>query len=315
MTASRETGATSPIVFVADSRGRDVGWAVVTGPLSDRAAHRQLAQLGAAGYRFLGATGYFEFPARRVADERDYGDLCEAWLHCFRRGEDVLPAGAPAARIALADFTDYRMIRPAPRLARKEYDLLYVGASFDWKRAAKNWELAAAVLPRLARELDLEVLVIGAPDEEFGPAPGVGFLPFQPWGRFLDLLRRARALFVPNVTDPAPRVMAQALCLDVPLAVNRAILGGWHYVTPRSGVFFDGEDDVAGAVTGCLGASLSPRAVFASGYGPQRAGRRLLDLLRPLDPSLDESSHLTLAPVPPRGSPLTPLAESGWIYS
>jgi Glycosyl transferases group 1 len=304
MERSRETGATSPFKFVADSRGRDVGWAVVCAPVYDRSHARHLAELSDAGYRFVGMTCYFDFPGPGVTDERDYGLLCEAWFHCFREPDRYLPPGAPAVRLCLSDFTDYRLLRPAGAGDRKVHDVVYVGARWDWKRKAKNWPLAARALPRICRELGVRALVVGEPDAELPMQPGVEFVPFLSWESFIDRLRQARALLVPNVVDPSPRVLAEALCLDVPIAVNRELLGGWHYVADATGTWFNDEHDAVAAVSDCLTVPRSPRRWYCSRFGPVRCGRLALRVLRSLDDSLAERSHVEITVDPPEGSPL-----------
>lgn len=75
-----------------------------------------------------------------------------------------------------------------------------------------------------------------------------------------------RVLFAPNVHDASPRVLAEALSLDVPILVNRHIVGGWKYVNSETGAFFDSADNVVPAFTdimGCLQAGqLHPRDWF-----------------------------------------------------
>jgi hypothetical protein len=65
-------------------------------------------------------------------------------------------------------------------------------------------------------------------------------------------LAQARVAFFPNVLDASPVLLTEALCLDVPVVVNRRILGGWKYVRPDTGRFFTDQDDVTGAVAACL---------------------------------------------------------------
>jgi glycosyltransferase involved in cell wall biosynthesis len=112
----------------------------------------------------------------------------------------------------------------------------------------------------------------------------------------LAVIAAARCLFVPAVLDASPRVLAEALCLDVPVVVNRSILGGWQYVNPFTGVFFDGLDDVVPAVLEAVGTPGRPRSWFMAHHGPARAGARVLRLLRSLDPSLPALTHVLLAP-------------------
>jgi glycosyltransferase involved in cell wall biosynthesis len=111
----------------------------------------------------------------------------------------------------------------------------------------------------------------------------------------MSLLARSRVLFVPGVLDASPRILTEALALGVPVVVNRQIVGGWKYVNAFTGVFFDGEEDVVNAFRECLDSDRKPRRWFMANYGPYLAGKRLLDLLRSLDPSIEESSHLLLS--------------------
>lgn len=56
-----------------------------------------------------------------------------------------------------------------------------------------------------------------------------------------------RVLFAPNIHDASPRVLVEGLSLNVPILVNRHILGGWKYVNNQTGSFFDSEDNVVEA--------------------------------------------------------------------
>lgn len=290
-----------PFLLVGDARYRRVGWALVTGPIVTRAHHVQLAALSDEGIRFVGMASYLRFPRLeldREHDARDYGMLCEAWCHCFRDPDRYLPAGAPQRLLPLSDFTDPRRVVPrdgrAGRPAERR-EFVYVGASEAWKKRAKGWRLAGRLLPGLCEELDLHALVVGTPDAELAPSPRVTFVEHLPWDDFLSRLAGACFLFAPNALDPSPRVLAEALCLDVPILVQRAILGGWHYVNPFTGAFFDGEHDVCAAARRCLAASLRPRTWFQANHGPYWAGRALLALLRDIDVSIEECSHLVVA--------------------
>ena len=50
---------------------------------------------------------------------------------------------------------------------------------------------------------------------------------------------KARWAFLPQVCDASPRVTTQALSMDIPLLMNRNIMGGWKYLVPgETGEFF-----------------------------------------------------------------------------
>lgn len=56
----------------------------------------------------------------------------------------------------------------------------------------------------------------------------------------------------------------EALCLNVPILVNRHILGGWKYVNEQTGAFFESVDDVVPAFQQLLArqSQLRPREWF-----------------------------------------------------
>ncbi|MFJ9825128.1 hypothetical protein ACIRSU_12210 [Streptomyces sp. NPDC101160] len=294
----------APFLRVTGPGGEALPWVVVRAPVVTHAQHARLSRLAGEGCRFVGATSYLGFPGAEFRDERDYGLLCEAWLHCFRDPDRFLPPNGPRLLVSESDFTDPLRVDPrrvglgpAPGALSPEpvADVVHVSGAEPWRQRAKNWPLAARCLRRLAEETGLRILVVDAPPGA-EPPPGVTLTGPLEWPLLLAVISAARCLFVPAVLDASPRVLAEALCLDVPVVVNRAILGGWQYVNPFTGVFFDGEDDVVPAVLEAMGGTGRPRSWFMAHHGPARAGARVFRLLRALDPSLPALSHVLLAP-------------------
>jgi hypothetical protein len=308
MSVSGPAASSSPFLYVTDARFRSVGWALVTAPITTRRHHQQMAQLSRDGYRFAGMPGYLTFPRGNAVDVRDYGQLCEAWCHCFREPHRFLPSDMPRALISHSDFTDPQTVNPRQlrrqRVAELDYDFVYVGATETWKREAKGWRLAAHWIPRICMELDLRALVVEGPINDLRASAAVRFTDALAWKELLAVMAEARFLFVPNLNDASPRTLTEALCLDVPVVVNRWILGGWKYVNAFTGEFFDREHNAVDAVRECLKRPRHPRRWYQANYGPYLAGRRLLDLLRRLDPGITEHSHLLvtdrLGEPPPR---------------
>lgn len=286
-----------PLMYVTDSRQRSAGWAVINAPIVSPSRYEQFAALRRAGFRFIGMSSDGEFPRLAEADTLDYTAICEAWCHCFREPDRYLPRGTPRALISNSDFTDPR--RVAAEVAQisgtdeHHADFVYVGATEPWKREAKNWRLAQRAIPRMCEALGLRALVVGAP--ELSPSSHIMCVPLLPWRELLARIARAKFLFVPNIDDASPRVLTEALALDVPVVVHREIIGGWKYVNAFTGVFFDGQDDLVDSVRSCIERAMKPRRWFEANFGPYHAGTRLLDLLRPLDPSIAERSHLGLS--------------------
>jgi glycosyltransferase involved in cell wall biosynthesis len=284
-------------LYVTDARGDDVGWALLAAPVFG-ADEARLAELVSAGYRFAGMPSYLDFPRRAP---HGAAERCEAWLHPFRAPDRYLPRGTPRALLSHSDFTDvHRLERMRLPAVPASHDFVFVGCGEH--RVAKNWPLAGRCIPRLCRELGLRALVVGEPCPELPERDGIEFAAPLEWPALLAHLASARFLLAPNSLDPSPRVIAEALCMDLPVVVNRRILGGWKYVNAFTGEFFDDERDVTRAAARCLARPRAPRRWFRANAGAYVSGARLLRVLRSLDPRISESDHLLVIerPVPGR---------------
>ncbi len=311
-----------PFAPICDSKGNPTRWVALHARVRSPQRMETLAGLLRSGLRLVGMTSDGFFPAldqgqpdpdrasaqprqRRSrdavdlgpsdADPLDYGALCEAWCHCFRDPERWLPP-TPRALLSESDFTDYVAVGDAARRSQfpaPAVDVVCVTAATGWRAEAKGWELARRCLPILARQ-GITCLVVGARPGVDLNLPGVEVVASLPWPQLMQRLASARLLLATNGPDASPRVLAEALSLDVPLVVHEEILGGWKYVNRRTGVAFTGVGDVADAARTCLEGSWAPRDWYRTNHGPYLAGRRLLQLLAPLDPDLTERSHLLL---------------------
>lgn len=283
-----------PISAVLDVRDEETGWAVVHSRIVSPERHALLAELRRANYRFIGMASDGLFPADATTNGLDYGMLCEGWCHCFRDPDGYLPPGTPRALISDSDFADVARLtdvarRPSKRM--RSYDFVYVGAAEPWKREAKGERLAAACFEALAGA-GWRGAAVGAPNLEGAPAAVV--LPPQPWPSLLALVASARFVLVTSGPDASPRVIAESLCLDVPVVVYQGILGGWKYVNRFTGEFFDSADDVAAAAARCAESARSPHGWFRTHYGPYHAGMRLASFLRELDAGLTAEGPVSL---------------------
>ncbi len=286
-----------PFTLILGVHQHHTGWAVLNGPIVTPSQHEAFAELRRCGFRLVGMSSYLHFPRRDDRDPLDYEAVCEAWCHCFRRPDDFLSSALPRSLLSASDFTDYRRVAPetvAPGAA-EPFDFVYDGGVESWKRERKNWRLAGECIPLLCRSLKLRCLVIGAPSDELPLSQGITFTAPLPWEQLLSHLARARFLFVPNHLDASPRLLTEALCLNIPVVVNRHILGGWKYVNRFTGTFFESKADVMDAVRRCLAQAVAPRSWFRANYGPYVSGERLLRLLRPLDAGLNRHAPLWLA--------------------
>jgi glycosyltransferase involved in cell wall biosynthesis len=288
-------GTTLPwsLLRIVDEAGGDTGFGAVRSPVGagDREAFEQFAR----ERRLIGLAAYGTFPRihavfdgkdraieGRDGRERPEVARCAAWAHCFRNPLQYLPPGRPQALISISDFTDPGWVSAAGlgTPAAKRWDLIYVCCANPFNELTKNWALAKRCLSRLARDLGITALLVGrdqAPD--IPDVPGIEARGELPWHELMACLAQARVAFFPNVLDASPVLLTEALCLDVPVVVNRRILGGWKYVRPDTGRFFTDQDDVTGAVAACLTGDFAPRAWFSASHGPEHAASRLAAFL------------------------------------
>ena len=57
-------------------------------------------------------------------------------------------------------------------------------------------------------------------------------------------MSKCKFLFLPNIRDASPRVLTEALVVDVPVLVNKKIYGGTKYVNENTGELFSDEKDL-----------------------------------------------------------------------
>jgi len=306
-----------PLRWIVDSRGRDTGFAMLRRPLQavEEAAFEKMA----AEHRMIGFTHYGPFPLyhesydRRAKDrapeegwDRPEVQACEAWAHCFRDPDHYLPPGPPRMLISGSDFVNEDAVisaawadgRPA-----KRWDLVYSCPPTWLNDLQKNWDLARSCIVRLA-EAGARIVIAGRSGVPgLSRHPNIDYLCQVPWSDFMRVTASARVAFAPNWWDASPWVLSEALALDIPVLVNRQILGGWKYVAPETGVFFDDEADVVDAFFALLDTPVQPRDwLLANGYGQHAAARRLAAELRALggDSRAGELSYALPTSDPPR---------------
>jgi hypothetical protein len=283
--------------WIVDADRRDTGFAMLRRSIQrkERAAFDKMA----AGHQMIGFTHYGPFPLchevysptvrgrpREEGWERPEVKACVAWAHCFRDPDRYLPPGVPRMLVSGSDFVDEkRAERAAWSGGRpvKRWDLAYSCLPNWLNELQKNWDLGMSCALRLA-EAGARVVIVGRAGVPGAPRhPNIDCLPELPGEDFLRVTAESRVSLLPNWWDASPRVLTESLVLDVPILVHRQILGGWKYVTPQTGLFFDDETDVVDAFFALLDSPVHPRDwLFENGYGQDRAARRFAAELRAL---------------------------------
>lgn len=158
-------------------------------------------------------------------------------------------------------WVDTKAFTPLPDehgapVAREEYYLI-ISALVPYKRV----ELAVEAVGRLGRRL----IVVGSGTErkrlEHMAGPGVQFLGWLPFGRLLDLLRRARALLFPGAEDFGI-VPLEAMACGTPVVAYGAGGALETIVDGKTGIFFAQQrvESLADAIRRLDEVDLSPVA-------------------------------------------------------
>jgi glycosyltransferase involved in cell wall biosynthesis len=286
-----------PLRWIVDEHGRDTGFAMLRRGIEP--SQRQAYEAVAAGHRMIGFTHYGPFPLYHPAyDGQALGRepragwtrqevlACEAWAHCFRDPDNYLPQGPPRLLLSGSDFVHDRAAWRAAHGAgppAKRWDLVYSCLPTWLSELQKNWDLARACALRLA-DAGARIVMVGR-----AGAPGlprhrnIDCLPQLSWTDFVRVTASAKIAFVPNCLDASPRVITEALAVDVPVLVNRRIIGGWKYLAKETGRFFTDEGDVVEEFFRLMDSEVFPRDwLIVNGYGQQASAERLATELRAL---------------------------------
>lgn len=293
-----------PFKRIVNERDQLVG-VVIGAPFRSADAQGRALELRRLGVPLVGFTSYQNFPgslrhnpfedAYHYAEPLDYVALMRAWCTCFREpsAHGLSLARAPH-QLDLAE-SDFAEPTATPR-AERAYDFAYVclpdawnSCDDGWQAYCRNWHRAKRILDLVAQRGYRGVLVgrsVCARDElPAALAARTVRTPLVAQAAFWDLLARSRCLFVPNQFDASPRVITEAIQLDVGVLVNSHILGGWKYVDPSNGAFFD-PTDADEAVAAQLIAMIERQqthgfsgATFRARFGRARTSRRLAAFL------------------------------------
>ena len=248
---------------------------------------------------FLGITSYLEFPAMvsnpfenftENYKKYKYKEITEGWIHGFRNPEKIFN-NTPLLFASESDWTDCNVCKPDTSI-KKEYDFIYICLKVDdkkevcddWATYNKNWTLAKKCLDIFCNKYKLKGLLVGRKGCKL-PA-GCKYLETTNMIKYNELTKmynKSRFIFVPNEKDASPRVLTEALAMNIPCFVNKNILGGWKYVTDETGEFFTDETDVSNSLDILLdkikNKQYEPRNYFVTNYSVINAGKKLKKFL------------------------------------
>ena len=290
-----------PFVNIYDQNGRKLNVILISKPFSNDKHNKQYLD-NKKGNIFIGVSSYLEFPNMVSNPYEDftenykkyrYKDISEGWIHCYRDPENYFPKSMPTYFASESDWSDCNYVKPDPKITDKKYDFIYICLKVDekskkcddWATFNKNWKLAQKCIKIMCNKYGLKGLLVGRKGCEL-PDGCNNLMETTDMLKYKDLrymYQRSKFIFIPNEKDASPRVLSEALCMNIPTLINKHILGGWKYINKQTGQFFTDEKDLEKNLDILLNnikrKTYSPRKYFAENYGPRRSGERLKEFL------------------------------------
>jgi len=285
-----------PFRYFEDEKDNILPVVAVTGPFRGKDALDKYNEYKEKGVKIFGITAYKSFPRivvdgtenkYEITDQFDYVSEIKDWCTCFKNNsEHGFTSKNNTIEISESDFYDADDKEDVP----KKYDFIYVCNKDDdncplngWNSVNRNFNFALAVFPIMMKKRGLKGLIVGRVgcglEEEYGNK--IEVTDFLPWGELQDKMRESKFLFLPNVNDASPRVIAECLTKNVPVLMNENILGGWKYINPETGEFFTNEYDFEDALKRLLDKleNISPKKWWKKQYSQKMSRKKLRDFL------------------------------------
>lgn len=288
-----------PYRYLKDQDGRLLPIVTVTGFFRDQKTEDLYYEYINNGIKVIGVTAYKTFPKKitdpsedkyHLSSSFDYVHNIKNWLCCMKNPDQYgFTSENKLIDISESDFYD---VDDAP--ATKKYDVIYSCLNDQdteekpcpadgWNAINRNFQLAQECFPIMIQEYGLKILVMGRTkcglEERFGQ--NIETIDFLPYHEFQDKLRQSRMLFVPNIYDASPRVVAESIIKGLPVLMNRKIVCGTKYVNEETGELFTDQYDIRGALDNLLKRmpTMSPKKWWSQNYGRKTAGKRFRDFL------------------------------------
>ncbi|KAK9820312.1 hypothetical protein WJX72_008807 [[Myrmecia] bisecta] len=293
-----------PFQRIKSEDGKDTGIVALIAPFYDtnyykaESARALFWRLKKAGHIMIGISSYQEFPGPIMnpfddrhttpADDEVWAAM-DGWLHCFREEDKVrwMPPNVPRINLSESDFHNPERRDDGGSLipwgVPKEVDIVYSNQGGEWNDFARNWTLAKEVMHALVNELDLKIMIMGREIDPVKDADIQALIdrgsvirqPKMPWNQFLKTIEKARTLMTPNVHDASPRVLVEALSLNMTVLINKHIVGGWKYATEATGEEFGTAAEAVEAMRRLRAperqAKLRPREWYRETWGYYRS--------------------------------------------
>ena len=260
------------------------------------------------GMIFLGLSSYSEFPGqitnphdvlhdpKHKAYTYDYFKLTRGWCSVFHEeiNQNIFPKDFPRIQMGESDFAKFKIHLPDPNV-KKEYDFLYICLKDNdkcedgWQSKIREFQTAKKIIDIMCKKYKLKGLLIGRIGCEVPPSCHqlMELTDFQEYSKFIKNFNKCKFLLCTSMLDASPRTVSEGMCFNLPVLMNKNILGGWQYINDNTGCFFDPtniENDFEPIldkfITKLNNNEYTPREWYIKNYGEYNSGLKLLNFVK-----------------------------------
>jgi hypothetical protein len=256
--------------------------------------------------KVIGVTAYKTFPKNildvsedkyHLNDNFNYLKEIKNWLCCFKNPKEYgFTKDHNIIDISESDFYD---IDIEPKVEKK-YDFIYICNKDDdkcsldgWNAINRNYKLALLCFPIMINEYKLKGLIVGRVGCNLEKIYGkmIETTDFLPWNLLQEKMKESKFLFLPNIYDASPRVIAECIIKDLPILMNINIVCGFKYIDYETGEFFNDETDIRESLTLLLNKldKISPKKWWIENYGIEKSAVKLRNFLYLYYPNILEN--------------------------
>lgn len=286
-----------PFRYFTDINNNVLPFVAITGFFRGDDAKEKYYEYLSKGIHVFGITAYKSFPNKEMLDESeglyertenfDYTGNIKNWLCCFKDKEKYgFTSNNNIIDISESDFYNAEL----EIITEKKYDFIYICTKDDdscplngWNATNRNFDLALKCFPIMFNDYKFKGLVVGRVncglEEKYGDS--IEVVEWLDWHTLQERMRQSRMLFVPNIYDASPRVIAECLTKNVPVLMNKNILCGFKYINYETGEFFSDENDFRSTLDKMLNKinKISPQKWWAENYSQELSNKKLRNFL------------------------------------
>jgi hypothetical protein len=296
-----------PFRNLVDENGKNINMIALTMPFRND-NHRELYnKYKTMGLKILGVTSYQSFPGKIINPYEDkyhiekkdnYINMVIGWCYVFRNPQKYGIINKPIIDIAESDFSRLNFYKKYND--PKKYDFICVclgdsggNCNIGWQAHNRNWKLTKKLIPIMCKKYNLKGLLIGRKGCGLAEKCSGNLIELDklPYWDFMREICKSRFTFIPNIYDASPRTLTQSLSCNVPVLLNKNILGGWKYINKNTGEFFSDKSDFEEGLKKIIKnmKKYKPHDWFSKHYGPINSGKRLKKFIEEIYPEVSET--------------------------